>query len=302
MLINETFSTQSLEFIADLANRGDIKQAKQALSSLMEKTPKDPEAWYLASFLVDQEDRKVQMLNKALNFDPNFAKAAQRLNKLTNPAEFASFFAVAPVLPLPTEPPAPAVEIIPALAQSNAYSRTDSPQRRGLSSLLLGVLTLAVLVAAVGSIMTASSVNNLYNRVALQATVITPLPTPTLHLIVTPQSQEVKWAYLTLQYAQIADVLDFNATVKRYAASVTLSDSVLQETLFSGLNQCWKNMEGSGLSGLTTDEARQCFKINNQDLSHVLSSLGANGWDLVSLINQSNQSEYAVEVVLKKQL
>jgi len=281
MLINETFSTQSLEFIADLANRGDIKQAKQALSSLMEKTPKDPEAWYLASFLVDQEDRKVQMLNKALNFDPNFAKAAQRLNKLTNPAEFASFFAVAPVLPLPTEPPAPAVEIIPALAQSNAYSRTDSPQRRGLSSLLLGVLTLAVLVAAVGSIMTASSVNNLYNRVALQATE-------------TPQPQQVKWAYLTLQYAQTS-ILMGDVTV-----SVTLSDSALQHTLFSALNQCWKITKGSSFN--LSDEAKQCFELNNKDLNQVLSPLGVDGWDLVSLINQSTQYQYQVEVVLKKQL
>jgi len=286
MLINETFSTQSLQSIADLANRGDIKQAKQALSSLMEKTPKDPEAWYLASFLMDQDDRKIQMLNKALNFDPNFAKAAQRLSKLTNPAESASFFAVTPMLSLPTEPQTPAVEIIPALAQSTAYARTNLPQRRGPNSILLGVLTLAVLVAAVGSIMTALSVNKISQS----------------------QPQQAKWAYLTLQYKQlqehnIPNIGVQNADTSYYVSKIMLSDAILEQTLFGELVQCMNNAGiNTSYPSLLLPADKQCFKEHSQDLSHVLSSLGANGWDLVSLINQSNQSEYAVEVVLKKQL
>jgi len=272
MLINETFSTQSLQSIADLANRGDIKQAKQALSSLMEKTPKDPEAWYLASFLMDQDDRKIQMLNKALNFDPNFAKAAQRLSKLTNPSELPA---------MPTEPYTPAVEIVPAIAQSNAYSRTNLPQRRGPNSILLGVLTLAVLVAAVGSIMTALSVNKISQS----------------------QPQQAKWAYLTLQYKQLHEADIQNADTSYYVSSVIVSDSIVEQTLFGDLMQCMNN---AGIDtyypNLLLPADKQCFKEHSQDLSHVLSSLGANGWDFVNLINHSDQYTYSVEVLLKKQL
>lgn len=63
-------------------HEGDKSAARKTLVELLQKNPNLDHAWYLLSFAVEQQDRKIQVLRQALKFNPDHKKASQRLDRI----------------------------------------------------------------------------------------------------------------------------------------------------------------------------------------------------------------------------
>ncbi len=57
-----------------LLQEGDKDGAKKLITGVLKTSPDNASAWYLASYLTDSPDKKLQALKRALTVDPPLAK------------------------------------------------------------------------------------------------------------------------------------------------------------------------------------------------------------------------------------
>jgi len=72
----------TLHKVVKYIHEGDKSAARKTLVELLQKNPKLDHAWYLLSFVVEQQDRKIQVLRQALKINPDHNKASQRLDQI----------------------------------------------------------------------------------------------------------------------------------------------------------------------------------------------------------------------------
>src|SRR5688572_5527222 len=71
-----------LKQVVDLIKQKRVEEAQSHLRFLLQEHPNLADAWYLASFTVEQPSRQIQMLQQALQLNPNHARSKARLAKL----------------------------------------------------------------------------------------------------------------------------------------------------------------------------------------------------------------------------
>lgn len=61
---------------------GEKVSAKPIIASVLKEDPYNAQAWYLAAYIYDDDDKRIQALEKALSIDPQHTGAQKALNKL----------------------------------------------------------------------------------------------------------------------------------------------------------------------------------------------------------------------------
>lgn len=72
-------SDPRLQQISSLIQSGDTASARPLLSEVMKERPNDPEAWYLAAYITDDKEKRLQALEKVIALDPTHEKAQKAL-------------------------------------------------------------------------------------------------------------------------------------------------------------------------------------------------------------------------------
>lgn len=67
----------------DLIRAGDVNAARKLLVELLRQEPKLEQGWYLLSFVMEGNERKIYAIKQALAINPNNENAKSRLTKLT---------------------------------------------------------------------------------------------------------------------------------------------------------------------------------------------------------------------------
>ncbi|HEX9596582.1 MAG TPA: hypothetical protein VF982_06850, partial [Anaerolineales bacterium] len=88
----------------ELIQKGEYSKARPILTDILKQDPAQAEAWFLLSYSVPERGRRIYALRQALNANPDFTRAQQRLAKLSGQS---------PATPPPPQqpgdrPPAPA--------------------------------------------------------------------------------------------------------------------------------------------------------------------------------------------------
>ena len=69
--------------ISRLFASGDYEQAQELLERVIEESPENADAWYLAAVISRSSTAKVENLNRALELDPNHRRAQELLAKIS---------------------------------------------------------------------------------------------------------------------------------------------------------------------------------------------------------------------------
>ncbi len=72
-----------LQAAAQLISKGQINEAKQIISQVIKSDNQNADAWYLAASIMDEPDRQIQALERALAINPNHERAQHALTQLT---------------------------------------------------------------------------------------------------------------------------------------------------------------------------------------------------------------------------
>ncbi len=135
-----------LKKIAELIRAGKGEKARAQLVELLRTQPDNAQAWYLLSFVLDDPQRKQYALRQALKFQPDFARASDRLRSLRGEA------------PPPAPKPQPALEappppITPAFAPASDLEEMRpqepvAPRKSPLRAVLIGLVLVGLLALA----------------------------------------------------------------------------------------------------------------------------------------------------------
>lgn len=68
--------------ITDLIKQEEFEKARLALKKYLRQNPKDPQAWYLRSFVVPEREKKIEALQRAFWLEPSYTQAQERLDDL----------------------------------------------------------------------------------------------------------------------------------------------------------------------------------------------------------------------------
>jgi ferric-dicitrate binding protein FerR (iron transport regulator) len=74
--------TERLREAAQRIKAGEIAVAKALVASVLKENNRNAQAWYLAAYTYDDENRKVRALEQALAIDPQHDKALRLLQRL----------------------------------------------------------------------------------------------------------------------------------------------------------------------------------------------------------------------------
>lgn len=131
----------SLQQVAYLLQSGNKEQAKQLLTEVLKIEPNNAEAWYMASFLVDDQAKATQYLERALVIDPSHSRAREALSKLRPASD-----PLDQLLSMPVTAPAPT----PVIIQTQQPVRKKNPLVSCLAALGLLVLIVGGLAYVMG--------------------------------------------------------------------------------------------------------------------------------------------------------
>lgn len=96
----------------------------------------------------------------------------------------------------------------------------------------------------------------------------------------------VRWEYLTLQYSQSESFDSPSSKYEMPVADVEPYSSMFLEPFVA----CTSTFDFS------------CMAKASKGRAHYLTVLGADGWELITIINQSTQYTYQVEMIFKRQM
>ena len=65
-----------------LINSGKYQEAFNKLSKIVKRSPDNPEAWFLLSFIYKKQRQQLYSLEKALNINPDYKDAAHRISEV----------------------------------------------------------------------------------------------------------------------------------------------------------------------------------------------------------------------------
>lgn len=74
---------RSIKKALDLIKNGQHAKARPILTNILKQDPNQAEAWFLLSYAVPERGRRIYALRQALNANPDFTRAEERLSKLT---------------------------------------------------------------------------------------------------------------------------------------------------------------------------------------------------------------------------
>jgi len=63
-----------------LIKAGDTEAARDLISQILRDDSRDADGWYLAAYLVNDRAKKIEALERALQFDPSHEMALKALN------------------------------------------------------------------------------------------------------------------------------------------------------------------------------------------------------------------------------
>lgn len=72
----------SLKEAIVLTKTGQKLKARQILREIIQADPKNSQAWYVLSFIVDKREQQLECLHRALKFEPGYQDAKKRLEKI----------------------------------------------------------------------------------------------------------------------------------------------------------------------------------------------------------------------------
>lgn len=157
---------RSIKKALDVIRKGEHDKARPLLLAILKDDPAQAEAWFLLSYVVPERGRRIYALRQALNANPDFSRAQERLSKLSGQPPSA---AERPQQP-GDRPPAPAfvppadnaddagdelrdnqgfTEQDKSWAAGEDFNEGDEGGGSGFARTLLGVLVVVALLAAV---------------------------------------------------------------------------------------------------------------------------------------------------------
>lgn len=90
-------ATNPLQHAAQLLKAGEKGQASQVLRSLLREEPNNVDAWVLLSYTLDDREKAIKVMERAIGIDPSHERAQKRLQKLQSSVSAAPVAPVAPV-------------------------------------------------------------------------------------------------------------------------------------------------------------------------------------------------------------
>ena len=93
----------TLKKAQDFLMDGRVEQARPLLVDFIRWNPGSAEGWFLLSFVIPEQARQVECLERALKIDPGLSRASLRLSQLTSSANSPAPEDISP----PETPPAP---------------------------------------------------------------------------------------------------------------------------------------------------------------------------------------------------
>jgi hypothetical protein len=139
-----------LKQAADHLRAGQKDDARKLLISFLKTDPSNAQAWYMLSFALGERNQQVDCVKRALQFNPNFAQARSRLEKLLAAAESRPQPPPA-TPPPPVRPPTPLPVVNRTSApvvQQSAKKSLDARKRRAFF-LIIGVMGLVIFAGVV---------------------------------------------------------------------------------------------------------------------------------------------------------
>ena len=114
---------RSIKKALNLIQKGEHAKARPILTDLLKADPNQAEAWFLLSYTVPERGRRIYALRQALNANPDFTRAEERLSKLTGQPPSA-----------PTRPQQPgdrpaAPAFVPPTEETSAANKSQVPDQ-----------------------------------------------------------------------------------------------------------------------------------------------------------------------------
>lgn len=81
----QTDAQSKLRRAAQLMQSGQKEDARQLVAEILKSSPENADAWYLYALLVEQKDKKMYGVQKALSSNPQHTRAQQLLVELNKP-------------------------------------------------------------------------------------------------------------------------------------------------------------------------------------------------------------------------
>jgi hypothetical protein len=116
---------QRLQQALSMARAGQRDEARKIVSQLVKEDPKNAQAWYLLSQLVEQDHQVVYCLEKVIQLQPANKQAQDRLAKLLNPLSVTS---PAQVLPISSPPNSNAPAVPSSSLHNSTAIKTEKPK------------------------------------------------------------------------------------------------------------------------------------------------------------------------------
>jgi peroxiredoxin len=116
-------SPNILEYAELLLAEGKLQEARQMLSTFIQRSPGSADAWWMMSQVVEDPRQEMDCLERVLHLAPAHEKAHRRLAELKSTENYA----VSPAPPTTSAPKTPA-----PIPQTPAFSRETAPKTDGL--------------------------------------------------------------------------------------------------------------------------------------------------------------------------
>lgn len=163
---------ETLRRAAQLIKAGDINAAQQMLAALTRDDPYNADAWYLASMTVDQPERKIELLERAIMADFGHTQAQEMLARIRKEVEAKKRSTQTAQSPAATSQP--------KKPPSAAKKKTTGRQ---IALLVVGGVILLVALVAVGVVV----MNNRQQEIERALAEGTDIEIPTLRPSSTPE-------------------------------------------------------------------------------------------------------------------